>query len=80
VRLNVSRESIVTGDGQKVCSSCKRRPRRKGQRTCRRCHTEYMRGWRSGKVEMLLTPEEVTLIRDLRAEAAGAPGGRHARR
>jgi RNA polymerase subunit RPABC4/transcription elongation factor Spt4 len=76
----VSQGSIVTSDGQKLCSSCKRRPRRKGQRTCRECHTVYVREWRSGKVQMMLTPAEASLIRDLRAAEAGEPGGRHARR
>ncbi len=80
MRLNVSQGTIATSDGQKLCSSCQRWPRRKGQRTCRQCHTEYMRGWRSGKVEMLLSHDEAALIWDLRAEASGEPAGRHARR
>ena len=28
------------------CSTCKKRNRREGQRTCKQCHAEYMKLWR----------------------------------
>lgn len=31
------------------CSTCKRRPARKRQRTCGPCHSLYMQDWRAAK-------------------------------
>lgn len=40
-------------DGQKACARGCGRPRdRKGQRYCRPCHAEYMRGWRRARTEL----------------------------
>lgn len=37
----------------KRCSSCHRRKPRRGQRTCRECHTAYVRRWRRSQVKWL---------------------------
>ena len=52
--------------------SCGLRPRTPGQRKCGPCHSEYMRLWRAGKVEMMLTEDEAQLIRQLRAGRAAS--------
>jgi hypothetical protein len=56
-----------TSGGQKLCSTCHKRPRRPGQRTCTICHRVYNWERRQGKTEMLLTADEARLIRELRA-------------
>jgi hypothetical protein len=33
-----------------MCSTCRTRAARLGQRTCPKCHRHYMRRWREGKV------------------------------
>lgn len=40
---------------ERVCSTCRLRKPRKGQRTCAECHAIYMADWRKGKV---LVPRE----------------------
>ena len=65
--ISVSRGTFHDSRGQKLCGKCGLRPRRPGQRTCGPCHSEYMRQWREGKIEMLLTAEERELILCLRA-------------
>ncbi|MHB1875819.1 MAG: hypothetical protein ACYCPF_13310 [Streptosporangiaceae bacterium] len=73
----VSRGTSYRSDGSKACARCgRRRDRGPGQAYCRRCHTEYMRQWRAGRVEMLLSPEEAAAIRALR-EVGGSASGRH---
>jgi hypothetical protein len=66
-------QGTVTGDGQKLCSRCQRRPRRPGQRYCKPCHTDYCAERRAGMVEVLLTPGEWEAVR--LARAAGWPVG-----
>lgn len=59
----VSRESM-SADGQKACSNCGR-PRDRGkQRYCKRCHAQYMRNYRSGRVVVFLTPEQWTIVKE----------------
>jgi hypothetical protein len=50
------------------CTGCGRRPRIPGQRRCRECHAEYMRGWRAGRTSMMLTAEERALVLEFRRE------------
>lgn len=75
--MNVSRGTFTRQDGQKPCSQCGG-PRDRGPRQsyCRRCHAEYCRQWRAGKLTMLLSPEEAAAVRALR-EVGGSPAGRH---
>jgi len=63
----VSRESKTAGAGVKGCSKCSQPRDRDGQRYCTKCHTGYMREWRAGKVEVLLTPEEWAAVKAARA-------------
>lgn len=92
MKIIVSRRTLWTTDGRRVCSKCQRRTtKRTGNRWrsyCSICHSEYMREQRRGKVTRLLTPAEwavVQLARELEQpltiEAADAlrPAGRHAR-
>jgi hypothetical protein len=83
VRTNVS-QFLAPIDGIPACARCGRRPRRVYPRAgqggrrkfysyCKECHTEYVRGRRAGKVQVLVTPEEWQLLLELRAE----PKGRH---
>lgn len=58
----VSRGTTHTSDGRKVCSRCKLRPPSRGNTYCASCHTAYMREWRRGKVQVLVTPEEWAMI------------------
>jgi len=67
-------------DGIPACAKCQRRPRRpypqkfgrvnkrKFYSYCGPCHAEYSRQRRKGKTEKLLTPEELELLREYRAE------------
>lgn len=64
----VSRRTVSNGRS-KACSRCGFPRDVEGQRYCRRCHSEYMREWRAGKVETLLTPEEREVVLALRALA-----------
>ena len=41
---------------------------------CKECHNDYSRERRSGKIETLLTPAEMDLIRELRT---AQPAGKH---
>lgn len=66
----VSRESVHSDDGRKMCSRCGRRPPRRGQRWCNPCFAEYNRDWRAGKVQVMLTPGEWKMIQAWRAAAA----------
>lgn len=67
MKIIVSRESMFTDDGRKLCGCGCGRPRdRKGQSYRRDCHSRYMREWRSGKVEVLLTPEEWARVKAAR--------------
>jgi hypothetical protein len=65
----VSRGS-KTADGVKSCSRCGKARDREGQRYCRACHADYVREWRAGKVQVLLTPEEYAAVKAARAEAS----------
>lgn len=66
----VSRESMASDDGRKLCSCGCGKPRdRAGQRYRRECHARYMRQWREGKVEVLLTPEEWEAVKAARVLA-----------
>jgi hypothetical protein len=70
----VSRESKATEDGRKLCSCGCGQPRdREGQRYRRACHAAYMRKWRQGKVEVLLTHEEWAAILAIRARLDTVP-------
>ena len=76
VRTVVSRGAVYLTDGRKACSRCKRRARLPRQRYCRICRAAYRREWREGKVEVLLTPEEWTAVKEARKLQAS---GKHAR-
>jgi len=67
VTLIVSRESKVTGAGGKGCSSCGGARDRKNQRYCKKCHRAYMQKWRSGKVAVLLSPDDWQRVQGLLA-------------
>jgi hypothetical protein len=78
------RTSITLSTGEKACVKCFKRPammRRtgRGPRTipgsyCRICATEYNRQRRAGKTEVLVTAEELALLKELRQTR---PKGRH---
>ena len=74
MRITVSREAAYDSQGRKLCSRCKRRPRKKGQRHCKECHAEYMREWREGRrgglIQVLLTPDEWALVKAFRQQKA----------
>ncbi|MHB1877557.1 MAG: hypothetical protein ACYCPF_22210 [Streptosporangiaceae bacterium] len=74
--MNVSRGTFTRADGSKACARCGGPRDRRGQAYCRRCHAEYCREWRAGKIGMMLSPEEAAAIRALR-EVGGSPAGRH---
>jgi hypothetical protein len=88
VTLVVSRGTLLI-DGKPACPKCGLRPRiwsgYRYQAYCQPCRREYrkayMRERRAGKIEMLLSPEEVQAVRAIRAAAAAglAPLGRHRR-
>ena len=65
--IQVSRESIADESGQKLCGRCGKNRRKPGQRVCKICHAAYMRDWRAGKVEVLLTPEEWATVQEARS-------------
>lgn len=71
--ITVSRGSSHDSQGRKLCCFCHRRPRRPGQRSCGPCHTDYMREWRKGTIQMQLTPQERAAV--LAARKAGWPVG-----
>lgn len=79
---NVSRLTITRVDGLGTCYDCggpvepnrvrmnsagEKRPQSK----CRRCHLEYQRERRAGKVEVLLTPQEWAAVKRMRQAARG---------
>lgn len=39
-----------------ICSSCKERPARSGQRTCLKCHAAYGRDWRARHISIPRVP------------------------
>jgi hypothetical protein len=86
VKTLVSQGTMLI-DGEPACARCGIRPRRpvppaaKTRRRwgrayysyCGPCHSEYTRERRRGKIETLVSPEELQLLRELRA----APAGKH---
>ena len=64
------RVTVILADGQKGCGRCRQRPRAVGQQWCQVCRTEYNRERRQGKIEVLLTPEEWTVVLRWRAVRA----------
>lgn len=53
-----------------LCHSCSREPARPGQRTGKRCHATYMRGWRHRRKQLRL--DLLDLVDQIRAQL-GAP-------
>lgn len=69
----VSRGTLFI-EGVPACSRCQRRPRRPypGSRRryhsyCGPCHADYMAERRAGKTEILVTEDELALLRQIRA-------------
>lgn len=83
MRRTVSRGTAAYDDrGRKLCSRCKQRLPKKGQRYCQPCLTDYMRDWRQkgqakgrqrrdGMVEALLTADEWAAVQQLRDKNQG---------
>lgn len=88
---------ILLADGRPACAKCFTRPKREYPRNgrigarryysyCRECQTEYARARRVGKIETLVTVEEMEVlqlgltaeeIEGIRLARAASPGGRH---
>ena len=69
-------------DGKPVCVKCGREPKRwsggRWQSYGTNCHREYNAGRRAGKIETLLTPDELEAVRHMR-HFGTVPAGRHRR-
>ena len=78
---DVSRGAAYDNRGRKLCSRCRQRLPRKGQRYCRPCFNDYMREWREQRgasmITAQLTPEEWEAVK---AARQAKTAGRHARR
>lgn len=67
----VSRGSLRTEDGRRVCPRCVKQPLEPAQKYCTNCHSDYERDRRAGTTQMQLTAEELALVLSLRAVRAG---------
>jgi hypothetical protein len=81
VITNVSRGAAYDNLGRKLCSRCRQRLPKKGQRYCQPCFNDYMREWREQRGENTITVQlSLEEWEAVKAARQAKTAGRHARR